>query len=115
MRSFTTGKFAVRITIPKMALPGSHTIQATGQTSGFTAQTALLVQTDWAQFRFGPYHTGNNPCENVLKSSNVSGLTLDWIYRTKNSINSSPAVANGVVYGGSGDYRVYALHLPGMS
>lgn len=104
----TTGKFAVRITIPKMALPGSHTIQATGQTSGFTAQTAFLVQTDWAEFHFGPYHTGNNPYENVINSSNVSKLTLDWSYTTGGGIGSSPAVVNSIVYVGS-DHRLYAL------
>src|SRR6266566_819777 len=96
----STGKFAIRITIPKMALPGSHIIQATGQASGLTAQTAFLVRTNWAQFRFGPYHTGNNPYENVINSSNVSTLTLDWRYTTGGG-NSSPAVVNGVVYIGS--------------
>jgi outer membrane protein assembly factor BamB len=106
----TTGKFVVRITVPKTALPGTHTLQATGQSSGFTASVSFLVQTDWAQFHFGPQHTGYNPYENVLSSSNVSALTLDWSYATGNAIAfSSPAVANGLIYVGSLDDTLYAL------
>ncbi len=104
-----TGKFALRITVPKTALPGTHIVQATGQTSGLTAQTPFLVQTNWAQYRFGPYDTGNNPYENVLTSSNVSTLTLDWSYTTGGRVYSSAAVANGVVYIGSADHRLCAL------
>ena len=104
-----TGKFVVLITVPKSALPGTHTVRATGQSSGLTALTLFLVQTDWAQFRFGPHHTGHNPYENVLTSSNVSALTRDWSYTTGSEIQSSPAVAGGLVYVGSADHKLYAL------
>jgi eukaryotic-like serine/threonine-protein kinase len=36
--------------------------------------------------------------------------TLKWRYTTGSGTGSSPAVANGVVYVGSGDYNVYALN-----
>jgi hypothetical protein len=111
----TTGKLVVRITVPKTVLPGTHTVQVTGQSSGLTAQASFLVRTDWTQFHFGLNHTGYNPYENVLSSSNVSALTLDWSYTTGSSINSSPAIANGVVYVGSDDGKLYAFHLTGMS
>lgn len=111
----TTGKFVVRITVPKQALPGTHRVQAMGQSSGLTAQASFLVRTDWTQFHFGLNHTGYNPYENVLSSSNVSTLTLDWSYPTGSSIDSSPAIANGVVYVGSIDDKLYAFHLTGMS
>jgi outer membrane protein assembly factor BamB len=107
-----TGKFAVRVTVPKSALPGMHTVQATGQSSGLIAKTSFLVQTNWTQFRFGPNHKGANSFENVLTSSNVSALTLDWVYATGNTVyvdSSSPAIANGVVYIGTDDGNVYAL------
>jgi hypothetical protein len=71
-----TGKFALRISVPKTALPGTHLLQVTGQSSGLTASTSFL---------------------------------------TGNDIESSPTVANGVVYVGSGDGKLYAFHLPGMS
>ncbi len=105
-----TGKFVVQVTVPRAALPGTHTVQATGQSSGLTAKTLFLVQTDWARFRFGLHHTGYNPYENVLTLSNVSALTRDWSYTTGNTIgSSSPAVAGGVVYVGSEDNKLYAL------
>src|SRR5947199_3462940 len=105
-----TGTFVVRVSVLKTALPGIHALQATGQSSGLTAAASFLVQTDWTQFHFGPQHTGYNPYENVLSSSNVSELTLDWSYVTGNGIfYSSPAVANGVVYIGSLDDTLYAL------
>lgn len=57
-------------------------------------------------------HTGHNPYENVISSSNVSALTLDWTYAT-NAYNcpplSSPAVANGGVYTGEAYDKLYAL------
>jgi outer membrane protein assembly factor BamB len=107
----TNGKLTVQVMVPKTALPGTHTVQAAGQSSGLMAQALFLVQTDWSQFRFGPFHTGNNPYENALNRNNVSGLTLDWSYTnaTGNGIESSPAVANGVVYIGSLDKKLYAL------
>ena len=105
-----TGKFAARITVFKTALPGTHTVRATGQSSGLTALALFLVQTDWSQFRFGANHKGDNPYENVLTSSNVSALTRDWSYSTGGPIDSSPAVAGGLVYVGSDDYKLYALH-----
>ena len=104
-----TGKFVLRVTVPRAALPGTHKVQATGQSSGLMAKAFFLVQTDWAQFRFGPHQTGYNPYENVLSPSNLSALTRDWSYTTGFSINSSPAVAGGVVYVGSGDDKLYAL------
>ena len=50
-----------------------------------------------------------NPCENVLNVNNVGNLGLKWIYATLDRVQSSPAVANGVVYFGSEDHKVYAL------
>src|SRR5260370_30759016 len=104
-----TGEFVVRITVPKSALPGTHTVRATGQSSGLTALALFLVQTDWAQFHFGPHLTGYNPYENVLTPSNVSALTLDWSHTTAGLSYSSPAVAGGVVYVGSWDDKQHAL------
>ena len=103
-----TGSFSLAITIPATALPGKQSIQATGQSSGLTASRTFLVNTSWSQFGYDQTHSRTNPYENVLSRTNVSNLTLDWHYTTGNGIGSSPTVANGVLYIGSGS--VYALN-----
>ena len=71
-------------------------------------QLACTANTPWAQF-----HRANmqrwNRCETVLNVDNVGSLSLKWSYTT-GGVDSSPAVANGVVYVGSGDFNVYALN-----
>ena len=105
-----TGAFSTKITIPTAALPGNHTILAKGQMSGISASSTFLVQTNWSMFGFSSSHNHYNRYENVLNSSSVSNLSLDWSYTTGNIINSSPAVANGVVYIGSRDKNLYAIN-----
>jgi outer membrane protein assembly factor BamB len=107
--SSRSGTFSVTLPVPKSAQPGTHLIHALGQTSGNVAQATFLVQTNWAEFGFNQRNTRFNPYENVLTPSNVSGLTLDWIYPGGFYNSSSPAVANGVAYVGSGDGNLYAL------
>jgi outer membrane protein assembly factor BamB len=53
-----------------------------------------------------------NPCEKVLNVKNVGSLQKLWSYTTGGEVNSSPAVANGVVYVGSEypDHKLYALN-----
>ena len=41
---------------------------------------------------------------------NLSGVK--WAFKTGARVVSSPAVANGVVYVGGEDHKVYAFHLP---
>ena len=67
---------------------------------------------DWTQFLRDNMQRWN-PYETVLGINNVGGLQVKW----KNSVGgydafhqSSPAVANGVVYFGSDDGNVYALN-----
>lgn len=104
------GAFASKITIPSSALPGTHTIQAIGGTSGLTTSASFLVQTNWALFGFNVQSNHYNPYENVLDSSNVSNLTLDWKYTTGDTVVSSPAVVNGMAYIGSNDGNIYAFN-----
>lgn len=60
-------------------------------------------------FGFDPQHTGFNPYEHQLDSTNVARLTSAWTFPTGSRINSSPVVTNGVVYVGSEDATLYAL------
>jgi outer membrane protein assembly factor BamB len=102
------GQFSISIQVPAGAVPGTHWVTAVGRHSGLSAQASFLVQTDWTAFHNLPTHTGINPYENVLSPTNVGKLDTSWSATTGSSI-SSPAVANGVVYVGSG-YDLYAFN-----
>lgn len=93
------GNISLKIHIPSSALPGNHTVTATGQSSGLSAQATFLVQTNWPMFGFDPQQTHYNPYENILTTANVSKLKLDWKYQGQNPfLMGSPAVSNGLAY-----------------
>ena len=109
-----TGSFSrIALHVPASALPGEHMVSAKDRSTGASAQTPFRVDTRWAQFRKRPSHDGHNFGENVLSPATVGGLSLLWKYTTDGNVVSSPAVANGVVYVGSGDFNVYAFGLKG--
>src|SRR5579863_7600380 len=68
----------------------------------------VKVLTSWPEL-----HNTNmarwNPYEKALSVKTVRGLRAKWTHSTGYETFSSPAVANGVVYVGSGD-NVYALN-----
>lgn len=69
---------------------------------------------DTIMFGFDAQHTHYNPSEQRLTCANVSHLTFDWASpATGGSIFSSPAVADGMVYVGALDHKLYAFHLSG--
>jgi len=106
-----TGSFGpISVTVPGAASPGTHWISAQGRHSGLFAQAPFTVNTNWAQFRYSRKHKGTNPYENVLSPSNVSQIDQDWSFTTGAPVDSSAAVANGVVYVGSEDSKIYALN-----
>jgi PQQ enzyme-like repeat protein len=105
------GSFATGFTVPAAALPGRHTVTATGQSSSLSASAFFWVRTNWTKFHRGDRNSGFNPYENVLSPANVASLTKAWSHRTGLGIGfSSPAVVHGVVYVGSDDHNVYALN-----
>jgi outer membrane protein assembly factor BamB len=98
-------------TVPGSALPGQHWITAIGRKSGDAAQKPFTVETDWTQRGYGAHSKRTNPYENVLNATNVSSLDIAWSATTGSFIvQSSPAVANGVVYVGSYDDKLYAYN-----
>jgi len=108
------GRFEkAKVYAPKQARPGQHWVTALERNNDKGAQQPFLVQTDWPQFHFEADGTRLNPYENGLTPKTVRGLRLEWSYTTGNEVWSSPAVANGVVYVGSGtwtDFDIYALN-----
>ena len=63
---------------------------------------------DWLQFHNGPTRQGHNPQETTLSPANVAALGVVWTGSSGSYIRSSPAVADGVVYIGSTDGKLYA-------
>ena len=98
-----SGAFSSPLRVPASALPGEHTVSATGESSGLSASTPFTVRTDWPMFKFSPDHTALNPYENVLSTQNVSGLQVAWTLSAPRSVESSAAVAGGRVYVGAQD------------
>jgi len=62
-----------------------------------------FANADWVMFHDDPSHSG-------ARTDNPSLTTnLLWKYKTGREVDSSPTVANGIVYVGSDDDNVYAL------
>ena len=74
-----------------------------------------LSACSWPQFRGDATHSGYQPFESKISRDNVSTLTEAWTATTAGSVHSSPAVANGVVYVGSTDGKLYALDAAGVT
>jgi outer membrane protein assembly factor BamB len=105
-----SGAFSkIPITVPASATPGTHFVSAVQRSNDTGAQAKFNVDTDWNQFHFTPNHKGLNPYENVLNSSNVSGLDVRWSFPLGSS-QSSPAVVNNVAYIGNSNGIVYAVN-----
>jgi eukaryotic-like serine/threonine-protein kinase len=99
-----------KIHVPRGARPGRHWVTALERTDQKGAQKPFLVRTDWPLVGFNDARTGLNPYENALGENTVGGLNLAWSYKTGGQISSSPAVVDGVLYFGSSDGNLYALH-----
>jgi len=68
------------------------------------ANTHATLETDWwPMFRHNLAHTGYS----TSTAPNTNSIV--WSYKTKVSVWSSPAVADGKVYVGSVDFNVYCL------
>jgi outer membrane protein assembly factor BamB len=91
-----------RISIEVLILCAGFVCVASGQPAG-------KCFNNWTEFH-RPNMERRNPCEKVLNVKDARNLGLKWSYKTDYSVDSSPAVANGVVYVGSEDGNVYALN-----
>lgn len=63
---------------------------------------------DWTSFRNGPRNPGASDCDRI-GVTNVSTLRPHLLYRTRDSVTSTPAVVDGVLYVGAWDGRFYAF------
>jgi len=59
---------------------------------------------EWTMFRHDLFRSGSAGPGSILPQG-----TLKWVFSTGAPVHSSPAVADGIVYIGSQDYKLYAL------
>jgi outer membrane protein assembly factor BamB len=64
---------------------------------------------NWPMFHSSPDHMGVNAVDNVIGTGNVDQLTVSWKVKTGGKIWSGAAVADGKVFVGSDDFKVYAF------
>jgi hypothetical protein len=64
--------------------------------------------------RLGQHALSTSPADPKSHLPDLFGLIpgIERVNRTGAAVDSSPAVANGVVYVGSIDHKLYAYHLP---
>ena len=67
------------------------------------AVLAVAAASEPAMFRADAQHSGTYPGAGVPQHG------IKWRFRTAGPIVSTPAVADGTVYFGSGDHNVYAV------
>ncbi|HYI23619.1 MAG TPA: PQQ-binding-like beta-propeller repeat protein [Candidatus Limnocylindrales bacterium] len=70
-----------------------------------TATSNASRDADWRQFRGGAAHRGVNRYETQLSTTTVGGMELQFV--TNQGFNSSPAIANGVMYVSNGGLHAY--------
>ena len=73
------------------------------------ALALTLSACDWTEFGYVASGGRSSP-DTGISLSNVASTGLYWSATTGGAVDSSPAVANGVVYVGSDDAKVYALN-----
>ena len=96
------------------SVSGSNPSVETGREWPGTRANRLRGTADWAQFRGGPAHLGFNTRERLIGRRNVGTLTGLWSAPERGLLFSSPAVAGGTVYVGSGDHNLYAFDAAGV-
>src|SRR5438067_2184967 len=77
--STATGSVSCTIQAPKTAQPQTHYVSAVQRYTGAGGQARFIVRTDWRQFHgMDAKHTGFNPYENTINTSNVRNLDVLW-------------------------------------
>jgi outer membrane protein assembly factor BamB len=104
------GNISQAAAIPASATPGSHNLVGVGQTSGTSLTGALNLDTPWGDLGFDDANTRDNPYENTLNVTNVSGLKEKWMAQVPTGQEGSPIYASGLVYIATANGIINAYH-----
>ncbi len=88
----------------------NHTVGSIDQSSPAVANGVVYVGSDIS----GPNPSNRTDSGNFYAFNATTGAII-WSYKTGEAVLSSPAIANGVVYVGSNDGKVYAFGCPQTS
>lgn len=105
------GDFQIGVSVPWDETPGKKYIYALDPNIGKVIYI-LYILGAWPQFRHDANHLGVQTYETSITPSNVAklGHNYKWAYETGGDVESTPAVADGMVYVGSDDGNVYGLN-----
>jgi outer membrane protein assembly factor BamB len=92
------GRFSLDVTVPSSALPGFHSVEAIGETSGSSARAPFHVRTDWLQGCFDAARRCSNPYENVIAPAGAGALAPAWRTAVGTDGRSGPVYANGRLF-----------------
>ncbi len=93
----STGAYSTVLTVPASTAPGAHTVTAVAHNGSAAVQANLTVRTNWPQWRGNALGQGMNRFENVLNSSTVSDLDVEWSPDAV-SVTSSAVTSGAYVY-----------------
>jgi outer membrane protein assembly factor BamB len=103
------------VKIPSKSAFGQTTLLATGATSGKSASAAITIANNWHQLGYNADHTSYEPNDPILFDLVHPGgnifVDLAWNYQSGAPFNSSPALANGVLYGANTAGQLIALDI----
>ena len=88
---------------PAAPAPASRPAAAAPAAQAETRPAAVATASDWPAFRGDQALTGAAPGELADR------FRLKWKFKTKGEVRSSPVIAGGRVFAGSGDSSVYCL------
>lgn len=81
-----------------------------------TTKTAATVPAagtaNWTTYMYGNDHTGVNPNETTISSTNASSLVVKWKFQAPTATSelvAEPIIENGILYEGSWDGYMYAM------
>jgi outer membrane protein assembly factor BamB len=101
------------LTVPDTIPFGSDTVTATGATTGKVASTQLYASNDSPQLGYGPKRTGFEQHDLVLTKHQATTignmLASAWTFTAGGSVDTAPAVAQGVAYLGDENGDLYAI------
>jgi len=102
-----------RVVIPSTTVFGQTSLTARGRTSGKTATAAVTIANSWDELGDVASHTGFEPNDPTFYNSIGPGedvfLEPAWRYQFGASIDTAPAVTDGVAYAGTAAGQLAAI------